>query len=179
MHKHCNTVLRVFSLQPSEVADEYIEGYGMDEDHNYNLEIDDDYVASCGDIVLVKIGYDSEKKPLYNFLVGDGARPLKDLGYIVPPNTVPTYAIGEVEEPMCMREMMSKGMSFNDNVENISNEEVCDHFCLYDDEEEEDYDETDEDIEVVKSNEDGSYVVKEKRDDDGNLIMQSIDVKFQ
>ena len=80
---------------------------------------------------------------------------------------------------MCMREMMSKGMSFNDNVENISNEEVCDHFCLYDDEEEEDYDETDEDIEVVKSNEDGSYVVKEKRDDDGNLIMQSIDVKFQ
>lgn len=178
MCKGCNSVIRVFSLPISEHAMDYIDRYRYD-DRERNGDVDDEYILSCGDIVLLKVGYDENKKPLYNFLVGDGSRPIKDLGYIVPVGTKPAFGLNEVEDPMCLGEMMTRGIEFSEGIDAIGNEEICEAFCPNIEDElgiepSTDYNEAD----IIAQDKDGKYVVKQKLSGNGDIIIQSTDIKF-
>lgn len=176
MHKNCNKIIRVFSLPVSNNADAYMNEY--EDDENSKRDIDENYVVSCGDIVIVKIGYDSDKKPLYKILVGDGARPIKDLGYVAPPNTIPTYDIDEVEEPMCMGEMVRKGVKFTQDSEVVVDDEVCNRFCPSIDDEYYGDGNLDDSMEIIYKDDNRSCTIKEKKDKEGNLLMQTTDIEF-
>lgn len=180
MCKGCNSIIRIFSLPISEHAMDYIDQYKDDEDFsNIDGKVDDEYILSCGDIALVKIGYDKDKRPLYKLLVGDGSRPLKELGYIVSNDTKPEFGLCDVEDPMCLGEMSAKGIAFPEGVDAISNDEVCEAFCPnLDDELDVEYGTDYDDADIIEQNEEGTYVVKQKTSDDGVVIMQSTDIKF-
>lgn len=62
----------------------------------------DDYIPRCNTLVLRKIGYDKDERPLYNLLVGDGVRTIDVMGYVVPVGTKAAKGVDEVEDPMCV-----------------------------------------------------------------------------
>ena len=61
------------------------------------------FIPTCQQVVLKKIGFDAEKRPLYNLLIGDGCRTMDALGYVVPVGTEVAFELGskEVKEPKC------------------------------------------------------------------------------
>lgn len=60
-------------------------------------------IPDSNHIIIEKIGYDENKRPLYTMKVTDGKRPITELGYIVPPDTVPAYGLEQCDEPECTK----------------------------------------------------------------------------
>jgi hypothetical protein len=97
------SVVRVYTFNPSM----YIktDDTGMDS-----------YVPKCNTVVLQKIGFDENDRPLYNLLVGDGRRSIEELGYVVPVGTKPAKSIDDVKEPECVYCMMSEDAEDGDTM---------------------------------------------------------------
>lgn len=61
------------------------------------------FVPTCSQVVLKKVGYDEDKRPVFNLLIGDGRRQINDLGYVAPVGTPVAYELDseEIVEPEC------------------------------------------------------------------------------